>query len=62
MREFIADPSLSSFAIVLMDETHERTIDRDIILGLLKQLCAGRRHVLTLKSNKFIDFLGKPPF
>lgn len=36
LREAIKDPMLEKYSIVIIDEAHERTLNTDILLGLLK--------------------------
>lgn len=38
MREMLADFQLSNYDFIIMDEAHERTLNGDIILGMLKRL------------------------
>ncbi|KPI90476.1 ATP-dependent RNA helicase-like protein [Leptomonas seymouri] len=42
LREAFSDPDLMNFSVVVVDEAHERTIDTDVVLGLLKRLLSRR--------------------
>ena len=48
MREAILDPELSKYAIIVLDEAHERTVDSDVLLALVKGI-AQRRVAKPLK-------------
>lgn len=67
IREFIADPNINGYDVVIIDEAHERTINSDIIIGLLKELVKRRDdlHVVvmsaTLEASKFTDFYNDAP-
>ncbi|KAI0239919.1 hypothetical protein L0F63_002029 [Massospora cicadina] len=69
LRELCADPTLAAYDCVVIDEAHERTLDTDILIGLVKvaqQLRSGRplRVVImsaTLNVEKFSDFFGGCP-
>ena len=34
----MSDPLLSKYAIIMVDDIHERNINSDVLLGLLKKL------------------------
>jgi pre-mRNA-splicing factor ATP-dependent RNA helicase DHX15/PRP43 len=48
LREAILDPELSKYAIIVLDEAHERTVDSDVLLALVKGI-AQRRVAKPLK-------------
>ena len=43
IRELMLDNSLKKFSTVILDEAHERTLNNDILMGVLKQLVEKRK-------------------
>ena len=43
LQQFATDPTLRSYSCVVVDEAHQRTIDIDLILALLKRAIAMRK-------------------
>ncbi|TMS07009.1 putative ATP-dependent RNA helicase DHX40 [Larimichthys crocea] len=75
LREVLADPVLSQYSVVILDEVHERSLSTDILLGLLKKVfmdpanaTKGRSFPLkvvvmsaTLEADKLSAFLSNCP-
>ena len=62
VREMMNDPLLSKYSVVMIDEAHERTLNTDITLGLLKKIQKKREDLriivasATLDAEKFFKF------
>lgn len=42
LREFMYEPDLQSYSVMIVDEAHERSLHTDIILTLIKDVCKER--------------------
>jgi len=67
LREIIEDPLLLNYNIIIIDEAHERSIETDILLGLMKKACQQRSDLkllvmsATLNMMKFSDYFNECP-
>ncbi|KAI5965146.1 uncharacterized protein KGF55_001366 [Candida pseudojiufengensis] len=67
LREFLNDPFLSQYKVIMIDEAHERTLSTEILLSLLKDLCLKRKDLkliiasATINAKKFSDFFNNSP-
>jgi len=67
IREFLNDPLLKKYNLVIIDEAHERSLNCDIILGILKKITAIRPDLkvcvmsATLNAEMFSNFFGGCP-
>ena len=65
LREALIDPLLSRYAVVMIDEAHERSLNSDVLLGLLKKIKKKRPELriivssATLQAGTFVDFFSE---
>ncbi|XP_077283485.1 DEAH-box helicase 16 lethal (2) 37Cb [Arctopsyche grandis] len=66
-REFLSEPDLASYSVMIIDEAHERTLHTDILFGLVKDITRFRPDLkllissATLDAQKFSEFFDDAP-
>lgn len=55
LRETMNDPKLRKYSIVILDESHERTLSTDILFGLLKELIKERKDLKIVVMSATMD-------
>ncbi|PAV67914.1 hypothetical protein WR25_21939 isoform A [Diploscapter pachys] len=55
LREFLTDPLLSKYSILMIDEAHERSCNTDILLGLLRKVMHVRNDLRIIVSSATLD-------
>ncbi|KAJ2081967.1 hypothetical protein H4R24_001946 [Coemansia sp. RSA 988] len=67
LHEALSSSDLNRYSVIIMDEAHERTLNTDVLLGLLRRIVAQRRDLrlivtsATMNSRRFADFFGNAP-
>jgi len=67
LREFLGEPDLSSYSVMIIDEAHERTLHTDVLFGLIKDIARFRPDLkllissATLDAEKFSEFFDNAP-
>ena len=55
LRELLEDPLLQKYSAVMVDEAHERSLNTDVLLGLLKKVTRKRKELRVIVSSATID-------
>lgn len=67
LQEVKADPILSRYSVIMVDEAHERSLNIDFILGLLKEIIRERKDLkiiissATINTSVFSSFFDSAP-
>lgn len=55
LREFLGEPDLASYSVMMVDEAHERTLHTDVLFGLVKDVARIRPDLKLLISSATLD-------
>lgn len=67
LRESLNERDLDKYSCIIMDEAHERALNTDVLMGLIKKVIARRRDLklivtsATMNSERFSRFYGGAP-
>ena len=67
LREFLGEPDLASYSVMIIDEAHERSLHSDVLFGLVKDIARFRPDLklllssATVNSEKFSEFFDDAP-
>ena len=67
LRESLVEQNLDKYSVIIMDEAHERALNTDVLMGLIKKVLVRRRDLkliitsATMNAKRFSSFFGAAP-
>ncbi|KAK2953712.1 putative Pre-mRNA-splicing factor ATP-dependent RNA helicase PRP16 [Blattamonas nauphoetae] len=67
LRETLTDSLLNKYSVIMMDEAHERSVNTDVLFGLMRRILPKRRDLkfivtsATMNADRFSQFFGNAP-
>lgn len=55
LREAMTDTLLSNYGVIILDEAHERTLDTDILFGLIKGILEVRKELKLIVMSATLE-------
>lgn len=55
INEILSDPLLSNYSVLMVDDIHERTVNIDLILGMIKKIRKKRKDIKIIVSSATLD-------